>query len=187
MLSVEHGDWRSSQVRVSMLLRCLVEVLRMDIRRDDLQSREIAELLRVHLENSKMWSPPESIHALNLEGLRAPDVTFWTAWEGSSLLGCGALRELDVVHGEVKSMHTAAKHRRRGVAAALLVRILHEARSRRYWRVSLETGSMNAYAPARALYSGFGFILCGPFGDYKEDTNSVFMTLDLRKYHPSTS
>jgi putative acetyltransferase len=155
----------------------------MEIRLDDLRGPEIMELLRAHLENSRLWSPPESIHALALEGLRAPDVTFWTAWEGTGLLGCGALRELDARHGEVKSMHTAAEHRRRGVAARLLSHILHEARSRSYQRISLETGSMNGFAPARALYSRFGFIFCDPFGEYKRDPNSVFMTLDLSKWN----
>src|SRR5215467_3338649 len=138
----------------------------MQIRVDDLAGAEIAELLRAHLENSRRWSPPESIHALDLEALRSPEVTFWTAWEGATLLGCGALKELDPAHGEIKSMHTAHRHRRHGVAAAILTHLISVARCRGYRRLSLETGSMEAYAAARALYSRFGFICCGPFADY---------------------
>lgn len=151
----------------------------MHIRLDDLRGPEIAALLRAHLENSRQWSPPQSIHALDLEGLRAPEITFWTAWESASLLGCGALKELDPHHGEVKSMHTAAEHRGRGVAAALLLRIIAEARSRSYRRLSLETGAMPAFAPARRLYSRHGFAFCAPFGAYAPDPNSVFMTRAL--------
>jgi putative acetyltransferase len=152
----------------------------MQIRVDDLRGPEIAKLLRAHLENSRKWSPPESVHALDLDALRSPEITFWTAWDGASLLGCGALKELDPFHGEIKSMHTAHEHRRRGVTAGLLAHIIDEARSRRYRRLSLETGSMAAFAPARALYARFGFVSTGPFGDYVLDPNSAFMTLDLR-------
>jgi putative acetyltransferase len=151
----------------------------MKIRVDDLQGPEIAKLLRAHLEHSRKSSPPESIHALDLEGLRSPQITFWTAWDGASLLGCGALKELDRYHGEIKSMHTAQEHRRRGVAAGLLAHIVNEARSRSYRRLSLETGSMGAFAPARALYARFGFVSTEPFGDYVLDPNSCFMTLAL--------
>jgi putative acetyltransferase len=151
----------------------------MQIRVDDLRGPEIARLLRAHLENSRKWSPPESIHALNLDALRSPDITFWTVWDGTTLLGCGALKELDPSHGEIKSMHTAQEHRGRGVAAGLLAHIVHEARSRCYRRLSLETGSMEAFAPARALYARFGFVSSGPFGDYVLDPYSCFMTLDL--------
>jgi putative acetyltransferase len=155
----------------------------MQIRVDDLRGLEIAELLRAHLENCRKWSPPESVHALDLNALRSPDVTFWTAWDGASLLGCGALKELDSIQGEIKSMHTAAKHRGRGVAAGLVTVMVAEARTRSYQRLSLETGSMDAFAPARALYSRFGFICSGPFGEYILDPNSVFMTLDLANKH----
>ena len=159
----------------------------MQIRLDDLRGPEIAGLLQIHLENSRRSSPPESNHALDLEALRSPQVTFWTAWDGAKLLGCGALKELDPGHGEIKSMHTAQKHRRRGVAARLLVHIIGEARSRSYRRLSLETGSMDAYAPARALYARFGFVDTGPFADYILDPNSSYMRLDLTagKLHPS--
>jgi putative acetyltransferase len=149
------------------------------IRQDDLTGPEIAELLRQHLATMTLNSPPESIHALDLAALRVPVITFWTAWEGADLLGCGALKELDPRHGEIKSMHTAARFRRRGVAAAMVRHILAEASRRAYRRLSLETGSMDGFAPARALYAGFGFVPCGPFGDYVLDPNSAFMTLEL--------
>jgi putative acetyltransferase len=151
----------------------------MQIRVDDLRGPEIAALLQVHLEHCRTWSPPESVHALDLNALRSPEVTFWTAWDGVDLLGCGALKQLDPCHGEIKSMHTAARHRGRGVAAGLVAHMVAEARSRSYQRLSLETGAMDAFAPARALYARFGFIGCGPFGDYRLDPHSVFMTLDL--------
>jgi putative acetyltransferase len=124
-------------------------------------------------------SPPESVHALDLEHLRRPDITFWCAWEGAHLLGCGALKELSPSHGEVKSMRTTRAHLRKGVARAILDRIIEEARRRRYERLSLETGSMAAFQPAQELYARFGFTCCGPFADYVEDPNSVFMTRAL--------
>ncbi len=151
----------------------------LQIRIDDLRGPEIADLLRAHLAFCRGASPPESTHALDLDGLRAPAVTFWSAWEGADLIGCGALKEIDPAHGEIKSMHTAAKHRGRGVGVAILKHIVTEARARDYRRLSLETGSMAAFAPARALYTGFGFTECPPFDTYKPDPNSVFMTLDL--------
>jgi putative acetyltransferase len=151
----------------------------MDIRIDDLNGREILNLLQEHLRRVSLLSPPESVHALNIEALRRPEITFWTVWADSELLGCGALKELDADHGEVKSMRTVDAHLRKGVAAALLNHILEVARKRSYRRVSLETGSMDAFAPARRLYSRFGFSPCGPFADYVEDPNSVFMTIEL--------
>jgi putative acetyltransferase len=151
----------------------------MKIRADDLRGPEIAGLLAVHLDYCRASSPPESTHALDLDALRAPGVSFWTGWEEDRLLGCGALKELDRFHGEIKSMHTAAAYRGRGVALGLLKHIVEEARSRSYRRLSLETGSMTEFAPARALYSRFGFVTCGPFGDYILDPNSVFMTFEL--------
>ena len=124
-------------------------------------------------------SPPESIHALNLDQLRKPDITFWTVWNARELMGCGALKELDREHGEIKSMRTASIHRRKGVAARLVEHILGEAKKRNYKRVSLETGSMDAFAPAHSLYRRFGFRECGPFADYVLDPNSLFMTKEL--------
>ena len=153
--------------------------LSMDIRVDDLSGREIAELLREHLRNMFLHSPPESVHALPLEALRAPEITFWSVWQDAELMGCAALKELDARHGEIKSMRTVARHLRKGVAAALMRHILEQARQRSYRRLSLETGAAEAFAPARSLYARFGFQLCGPFADYIDDPNSVFMTRKL--------
>ncbi|MEI2454705.1 GNAT family N-acetyltransferase [Lysobacter firmicutimachus] len=151
----------------------------MDIRIDDLTGSEIHALLQEHLRDMAELSPPESVHALDLDGLRRPDIRFWTVWEKGQLLGCGALRELDSTHGEIKSMRTAEAHRRKGVATRMLGHILDEASRRGYRRLSLETGSMAGFAPARTLYAQFGFVECAPFGDYVEDPNSVFMTRSL--------
>jgi putative acetyltransferase len=151
------------------------------IRRDDLRGPEIAALLRAHLDHAARHSPPESIHALDLERLRAPGITFWSVWSDGTLVGCGALKELAPDHGEIKSMHTARTHRGQGIAGRLLAHILEEARARSYRRVSLETGTMEGFAPARALYGRFGFTVCPPFAQYREDPNSVCMTLDLRE------
>lgn len=146
------------------------------IRVDDLSGPQIRALLEEHLRNMHELSPPESVHALDLTALRRPDITFWTAWSGDELLGCGALKELDPGHGEVKSMRTSAARRRLGVGRALLQHVLAEAGSRSYARLSLETGSAEAFAPARRLYESFGFGYCAPFADYRDDPNSVFMT-----------
>jgi putative acetyltransferase len=150
-----------------------------EIREDDLTGKEIADLLREHLENMHEITPSESIHALDLEALRSPDITFWTAWDGDKLLGCGALKELDARSGEVKSMRTANAHRRKGVAVKILDRIISEAERRGYDRLNLETGSFPAFAPARALYLRHGFEYRDPFADYTDDPNSVFMTKKL--------
>lgn len=151
----------------------------MKIEIDDLSRSEIHALLDEHLQSMYELSPPESVHALDLEKLRRPEITFWSAWDGSLLLGCGALKELDPRHGEVKSMRTPAALRRKGAGRALLAHIIGVAKSRRYERLSLETGSMEAFRPAQKLYESFGFTYCGPFGEYVEDPNSVFMTMRL--------
>jgi putative acetyltransferase len=151
----------------------------MEIRVDDLKGSEISELLQEHLRNMALHSPPESVHALNIEALRRPEITFWTVWENGELLGCGALKELDPRHAEIKSMRTSSSHLRKGVAKHLLQHILEEARRRGYSRLSLETGSMEAFEPARRLYADSGFTFCGPFADYVEDPYSVFMTREL--------
>jgi putative acetyltransferase len=161
--------------------RRLRYIAAMDIHPDDLSGPEIAALLQAHLDTMAVHSPPESRHALDLAGLRRPDVTFWCAWDGPVLMGCGALKQLDATHGEIKSMHTAARFRGRGVAAALLDTILAEARRRGLARLSLETGSMAAFAPARTLYARRGFIECPPFADYRPDPHSTFMTLALHE------
>lgn len=151
----------------------------MHIRIDDLRGHEIVELLATHVAFCRASSPPESTHVLDLDTLQSPEIAFWSAWDGASLLGCAALKALDPTHGEIKSMHTAAAHRGRGVGLALLRHMVGEARSRGYRRLSLETGSMAAFAPARALYARFGFVECPPFGSYRLDPNSVFMTLEV--------
>ena len=148
----------------------------MGIRVDDLSGPQVIGLLQVHLQSMALHSPPESVHALDLAALRKPDITFWSVWDESELMGCGAIKELDPRHGEIKSMRTASTHLRKGVAAALLRHILDESRRRSYRQLSLETGSMAAFAPARSLYASFGFEACGPFADYVEDPYSVFMT-----------
>jgi putative acetyltransferase len=157
----------------------------MKIEIDDLSRPAIHALLNEHLQSMYELSPPESVHALELEQLRKPDITFWSAWEGSLLLGCGALKELDAGHGEVKSMRTAVAVRRQGVARALLAHIIEVARHRSYERLSLETGSMEAFKPAQRLYESFGFAYCGPFGEYTDDPNSVFMTMRLTDFAPA--
>jgi putative acetyltransferase len=152
----------------------------MKIELDDLSRPAIHELLREHLRNMHELGPPESVHALDLDALRRPEITFWSAWEdGNVLLGCGALLELDHRHGEVKSMRTPAVRRRTGAGRALLMHIIDVARSRGYERLSLETGSVAAFIPAHRLYESAGFTRTGPFGAYAEDPNSIFMTLAL--------
>lgn len=151
----------------------------MKIQIDDLSGSAIHELLREHLRNMALHSPPESVHALDIEALRQPEITFWTVWESDELLGCGALKELDAHHAEIKSMRTASAHLRKGVAKNLLMHIVEVARRRGYSRLSLETGSGEAFEPARKLYAGFGFNYCEPFADYVEDPYSVFMTKEL--------
>lgn len=151
----------------------------MHIRPGHLDHPAVIALLQEHLRSMFEISPPESVHALDPDGLKHPSITFWSAWDGDTLLGCGALKELDPTHGEIKSMRTAAAHRGKGVAKAMLRHILDEAARRGYARISLETGSMAAFEPARRLYARFGFDECGPFADYAPDPNSTFMTRTL--------
>jgi len=146
---------------------------------DDLSRHEIHELLREHLRNMALHSPPESIHALDLDALRKPEITFWSVWEGRRLVGCGALKALGADHGEIKSMRTADGHRRKGVGRRMLAHIIAEATRRSYRRLSLETGTAPAFDPARRMYESFGFTYCEPFADYVEDPHSVFMTREL--------
>jgi putative acetyltransferase len=151
----------------------------LEIRRDDLSGPEIRALLEEHLAGMHDLSPPESVHALDHEALRQPGITLWTVWSGGELLGCGALKELDPAHGEIKSMRTATAHRRKGVARTLLGHLVAQALGRGYQELSLETGSQSAFEPARRLYESFGFGYCAPFQGYREDPNSVFMTRHL--------
>jgi len=149
------------------------------IREDDLTGEAIAALLRFHLDEMHKWSPPESVHAMPIDRLRAADVTFWSAWDEGILAGCGALKQLDATHGEIKSMRAAPDYRGRGVGKAILRHMLAEARARGYARVSLETGAPDDFLPARRLYESHGFTPCEPFGDYRPDPFSRFMTLAL--------
>jgi putative acetyltransferase len=146
---------------------------------DDLSGPGVQCLLADHLQGMAEHSPPESIHAFDLEKLRATDVTFWTVREHDKLLGCGALKELDSLQGEIKSMRTAAAHLGKGVASLLVRHIIATAKERGYERLSLETGSGPAFEPAHSLYLKFGFEFCGPFADYGDDPFSRFMTLRL--------
>ena len=150
-------------------------------RLDDLHDPRIAAFLEEHLVDMRAASPPESVHALDLDGLRQRHIRFWSAWtdEGRSLAGTGALKQIDATHGEIKSMRTAAALRGRGVAGAMLAHLLAQARASGWQRVSLETGSQPFFAPARALYARHGFSECGPFEGYSDDPNSCFMTLRL--------
>lgn len=151
----------------------------MQIAIDDPGAPDVRELLEEHLRDMHTHSPPDSVHALDVGKLQHPDITFWTAREGALLLGCGALRQLDPAHGEIKSMRTPAALRRQGVGRALLAHIIGVARGRGYERLSLETGSMEVFLPAQRLYQQYGFRYCEPFGQYRPDPNSVFMTLRL--------
>jgi putative acetyltransferase len=147
----------------------------------DLDDRRVIDLLHFHFTTARAQTPPESAHALDLTGLRAPDIGFWTAWEGERLLGIGALRRLSADHGEVKSMHTAEAARRKGVGAAMLRHIVEEARRAGMVRLSLETGSSAYFRPAVELYRSHGFVECAPFSGYKPDPHSIFMSLELAK------
>jgi putative acetyltransferase len=147
-----------------------------NIRPDDLRGPEIASFLEEHIQDMRSVSPPESKHALDLEGLRRPEISFWIVWDGRKIAGCGALKELDAEHAELKSMRTSLRHRRSGVASLLMTHIIETSRARGYGRLSLETGSMPFFEPARRLYAKFGFLPCGPFADYRPDPNSVFMS-----------
>lgn len=151
----------------------------MRIIEDDLTGPEIRSLLETHFAGMLANSPEGSCHFLDFNGLNADDVTFWSIWDGNSLAGCGALKELDAEHGEIKSMRTHADHLRKGVGAVMLTHIISEARERGYRRLSLETGSTEAFIPALALYEAHGFQFCPPFGDYVEDPFSRFMTLAI--------
>jgi len=168
------AEWLREDLRLAIS----VNISARDLMNRDLPD-QIAALLAEHLRCMAEVSPPESRHALNLDGLRRPEITFWTVWQGKELAGCGALKELDAEHGEVKSMRTAAAYVRKGVASRLLEHLISEAKRRGYRRLSLETGAMDYFKPAHTLYQKFGFKRCAPFVGYREDPNSVFMTKEL--------
>jgi putative acetyltransferase len=146
---------------------------------DDLSGPEIAAFLNEHVEEMRSITPVESKHALDLDGLRQPDVTFWSVQDRGALVGCGALKRLDDDHAELKSMRTARARKRSGVASSLLTHIIAEATRMGFTRLSLETGSAEFFQPARSLYQKFGFDYCEPFADYRLDPHSVFMTRAL--------
>lgn len=148
----------------------------MDIRMGGLRNKAVIALLQAHHENMLMHSPPESVHALDLSGLETADITFWSLWIDQDLAGVGALKEIDKEHGEIKSMRTSANFLRKGVARSLLEHIINQSRIRSYKKLSLETGTNDAFLPAHQLYQQFGFQECKPFGSYKEDPYSIFMT-----------
>lgn len=151
----------------------------MRIIEDDLSGAEIRSLLEIHFAGMLANSPPGSCHFLDIEGLKGIDVTFWSIWDGDSLAGMGALKQHDERLGEIKSMRTHDAHRGKGVGAAMLTHIVTVARSRGLSRLALETGSSPAFDRAHVLYRQFGFVYCGPFGNYGPDPFSRFMTLEL--------
>jgi len=146
---------------------------------DDPRGEDVQALLVRHLEHANEHSPPEDVHALDLSGLLDPTVTFFSIRSNGALLAIGALKELDATHGELKSMHTAEGARRQGVGRAMVDHLVGVARGRGYQRVSLETGSMDAFSQARSLYLSAGFTACDPFADYRPSPHSTFMTLLL--------
>jgi putative acetyltransferase len=147
-----------------------------DPRRDDVRA-----LLEAHLRFAHTMTPPEDVHALDLDGLLDPAITFYSVRLDGELLGVGAIKELEPGHAELKSMHTAAAARRRGVARALVEHLVAIARERGARRVSIETGTGEAFVPARELYASAGFVSCGPFADYEPTENNTFMTLELAR------
>ena len=151
----------------------------MIIKIDELVSEEIISFLEEHIEDMKSVSPPESKHALDLQGLKLPEITFWSCYDNNQLVGCAALKELDELTGEIKSMRVSRASRGRGVGSKLLEYIFEISKTRGYNSLKLETGSMDFFTPARKLYQKHGFKICEPFANYKKDSNSVFMEINL--------
>ncbi|MGB3723932.1 MAG: GNAT family N-acetyltransferase [Pacificimonas sp.] len=147
-----------------------------EIIEDDLAGNEVRALLRFHLDEMYRHSPADSVHAMPVERLAARDVTFWSLWSADSLAGCGALKQIDASHGELKSMRTAPAFLRKGVAEAILLHLMAEAKTRGYRRLSLETGRTAPFAAAHALYRKHGFAVCVPFADYTENDFSLCMS-----------
>lgn len=152
---------------------------KLTIKLDDLRHKAVILLLEEHLADMQATSPPESKHALDLDDLKSPLVSFWTAWDKETLAGCAAYKKIDNNHAEIKSMRTSHAYRGCGIGSILLTHLIKEAQNQAYTRLSLETGSMPFFAPARAMYEKHGFIYCGPFDNYIDDPNSQFMTLDI--------
>ena len=151
----------------------------MKIKPDDLSGSDIACFLQQHIRDMQAVSPPESKHALDLNGLRQPDIQFWSVWQHEKLVGCCALKTLSKTHGEIKSMRVARQARGMGVGKIMLQHLINIAKNNGMSRLSLETGTMDFFAPARHLYKETGFVPCPPFAQYKRDPNSCFFTLAL--------
>lgn len=151
----------------------------MRIVEDDLSGEDVQQLLEHHARGMEEHSPPGSCHYFDLNALRADNVTVWTIWYGNSLAGIGAIREIDATHGEIKSMRTADAHLGKGVGRRLLGHITEDARQRGYARLSLETGSSDAFGAARHLYLSSGFVECGPFDTYEQSDVSLYYSLQL--------
>lgn len=151
----------------------------MKIKQDNLASIEIVELLKAHHNDMLQHSPVESVHALDVDALKAPDITFWSLWINDEIAGCGALKKLTDEHVELKSMRTASQYLRQGVAAQLLSFLLNEAITQGYKTISLETGTAEVFSPAQKLYHRFGFVSCQPFANYQEDPHSLFLSKQL--------
>jgi putative acetyltransferase len=151
----------------------------MDIRPGDFSNPQITQLLTTHFAAMRSTAPVESCHVLPIDAMRVPELAFWAAWEDDSLLGVGAVLALSASHGEIKSMHTVKALRGRGTGAAILNHLIDTSRARGMTQLSLETGAMEFFIPARTLYERHGFSYCPPFGAYKPDPNSVFMTRDI--------
>jgi len=147
---------------------------------DDPRADDIRALLARHLAFAREHTPPSGVHALDLDGLLDPAVTFFSGRRAGSLVAMGALKELDETHGEMKSMHVVEAARGHGLGRRLVDRVVDVARGRGYRRISIETGTMEAFTPARSLYSAAGFVPCRPFGDYERSPTSAFLTRELR-------
>lgn len=154
-------------------------IQKIDIAVDDLSDGKVIQLLQLHLNEMFKHSPPESVHALDVEAMHAPGLTFWSASIADSIAACGALKQLDEHHAELKSMKASDAFVGKGVGRALLAHLLEQAKQRGYTRISLETGTMDAFLPARTLYESVGFKKCAPFGDYVNDQYSVCMALEI--------
>ncbi|MFQ3278288.1 MAG: putative acetyltransferase [Colwellia sp.] len=151
----------------------------MEIRIGSLTHPAVITLLEEHHQDMLSHSPAESVHALDLSALAQEGITFWSVWENNKLAGCGALKELDGTHGEIKSMRTARHFLRQGIAKLLMEHMIAQAHRLGYQKLSLETGTMDAFLPAQKLYQQLGFTQCLPFADYQEDPYSIFMSKAL--------
>ena len=150
-----------------------------EIKLDDLSGDSIKKLLQTHLTNAALHSPQDAIFALDLEALKAPEISFWSVWQNEEILACGAIKMLDKEHAEIKSMHTLEKARGKGIGNQLVNHIIQQARAKNIKRLSLETGTADAYFPAHRLYKRHGFQECPAFSDYQESIHSLYMTKSI--------